>query len=144
MAEIANYDPSKIVFIVGGVPITGFADGTFITIEPMTEGFTSMVGSDGEVARTISTDNRLKITCALMQTSNSNQVLSNLYLVDRLSGRGVFAMLVEDLIGGTIMASGQSWIVKQATAKFGKTTESREWEFCAVPATSSLYSLAGG
>jgi hypothetical protein len=138
MASVVwTYDPEKVYFLVDGIPITGYADGTFLTIEEMTDGVTSQSGADGEVVRAMSTDRRVTITCTLQQTSLSNIVLSNFYIADKISGAGMVPFLVEDLTGGISFAAGQGWIDKMANRVYAKGIETREWKMTAVASTLS-------
>lgn len=132
MNELKTYSPDRIKIIVGGTSITGYADGTFVTIEAMTDGVTSVAGADGEVARSMSLDPRHTITVTLLQTSRGNTVLSNLADADRISGgdRAV-PISVTDLRGQTLF-SGTGWVVKKANAAYGKEVEGREWQLQAV------------
>ena len=76
---MATYDPKKVNVIVGGVVITGFADGEMVVGERNTEKRTQVVGAKGEVDIVQSADNTGKITITLKHTSPSNHVLKGLY-----------------------------------------------------------------
>lgn len=143
MASLATYDPSKVYIIIGGVPLSGYADGTFVTIDEMSDGVMSQAGADGEVARSMSTDRRVEVTITLQQTSLSNAILSGLYIADKISGAGIIPILVEDLTGGTEFAAGQAWINKQASRGYSKGIETREWKMTAVVATFAALGLGG-
>lgn len=132
MAELKTYSPDRIKTIVGASALTGYADGTFLTIEAMTEGVTSESGADGEVARAMSLDKRHEITVTLQQTSASNDVLSALYHVDQVSGGdGAVPITVTDLRGTTVFA-GTGWVRKVANATYSKGLEAKEWTVEAV------------
>lgn len=141
---LRNYDPKKVLVIVAGVPITGYADGTFVDLEEMSDGVVSQSGADGEVARSLSNDPRCTITITLQQTSASNAILSGLYTADRATGAGVFPVLVEDLLGTTTFLSGQAWIKKRAKAGFGKEVGTREWMIEAIATTPSVFIVGSG
>jgi len=123
----ATYDPKKVSVIVSGRQITGFADGTFINVTRDTESFTDNVGSDGEVARTRSNDNRGSIVITLQQISDSNDFLSQLLAADELNGGGVFNVLVRDQLGRAIYQAAEAWIQKPADSEFAREAGSREW-----------------
>lgn len=129
---LKTYSPDKIIVTVGAYTLTGVADGTFVTIEAMTDGVASEAGAYGDVARAMSLDPRHTITATLQQTSDSNTILSGLYQADRVSGgNGAFPVSVVDLRGTTIFA-GQGWVRKQATSTFSKGLEAKEWAIEAV------------
>lgn len=132
MAEVRTYSPDRIKIIVGAAVLTGHADGTFVTIEPMTDGVASEAGADGEVARAMSLDRRHTITYTAQQTSRANDILSALYHADQLSGGdGAVPITVTDLRGTTVFV-GTGWVRKLATATYSKGLESKEWPIEAV------------
>lgn len=130
MSSLKVYDPDQVLIYFGGAIIQGFADGEFITVEQMTEGFQEVIGTDGEVARSKTNDHRVKIVLKLMQTSSSNAFLSALHNVDLYTpnGAGVTTFSMQYLQGGTICQGNQAWIVKYPDASSDRTAKSREWE----------------
>lgn len=127
---VKTYSPDKVKIIYGVLPLTGFADGTFVSVEQMTDGVTSQAGADGEVARAMSSDKRVRITVTLQQTSSSNDVLSAAYLADQTSGGAIpLPIAISDLRGSSLVFASSAWIVKMPTAEFGKEIANREWVF---------------
>lgn len=125
--EVKSYSPDRVKVIVGVAALSGYADGTFVDIEPLGDGVTSEAGADGEVARAISLDPRHTITITLQQTSRGNDILSALADADRISGGdGAVPVVITDL-RGTTMFGGTGWVQKKAKATFAKGLEAREW-----------------
>lgn len=124
------YDPDQVVIYFAGILVDGFADGEFITVAQMAEGFASVVGSDGEVARSKSNDRRVKVTVKVLQTSDANARFSAVHKTDLNSpgGAGVGTFLMQDLQGGTIVNGEQCWITKYPDNSMDRTAKSREWE----------------
>jgi hypothetical protein len=124
-----TYDPKKIILIFGAKELSGFADGTFIDVEPLGDGITSVCGADGEVARSMDPDTRAKVTITLLSTSQSNDYLSALYILDKQSGAGMFPFLIKDLLGKTVVSSQYSWITQFPKMTNGMKVEDghREW-----------------
>ncbi len=137
---VKQYDPKKIPIIFGGQLISGFADGTFITIKRQTDAFTSMAGADGEVAVVQSADKRGEIVITLLQTSASNDILSAKMAAQELSGIVGEPFLAKDLLGTTLAASDACWIKKYADVELGKEVSAREWTLECNP----LNLLVGG
>jgi len=137
MAGTHTYNAGRVLVIVHGMPMSGFADGTFITITMINDGITTQVGADGEIARAINTDRRCTVTLTLQQTSVSNDFLSTLFNVDMLScGGRAGPILIQDLCGTTLFAASESWIVKPADIEFGKEITTRAWQIqTGAPAT---------
>lgn len=124
-----TYNPKRFIVAFGGVPLTGMADGTFITIEQRADQFALVVGADGEGARSASADQSATITLTLLQTSASNDYLSTMLRIDRLSNAGAAVFSVQDLNGTTVAVANQAWIMKAANIENGKEVTSREWTF---------------
>jgi hypothetical protein len=125
--SVKSYDPKQVIVTVGGAPMSGFADGTFIAISRQNDAFTSVAGADGEVARAKSNDKRGEMTITLMQTSLSNDILSGIATLDEKSNLGVVPVIVKDLSGTTTFFSGTAWIRKIPDSEFGKEIANREW-----------------
>lgn len=127
-STVHTYNPDSVLIVIGGIPITGAADGTFVEISAVSDGVSSVSGADGEIARAIGTDNRHSVNISLLQTSASNDVMSTLYSLDRkTSGGAAFPVLIQDLSGRTLFAASQAWIKKSANMNLSKGIEARQW-----------------
>lgn len=122
-----TYNAKKVIITYNGIPITGFADGTFLTITPARERSTKKVGADGEVARSKSNDHTHEVTFTLLQTSASNNYLSNLLEVDRLTDVGAYPLQVVDLSGTTLHFWDAAWIKQEADGEFANEISDRAW-----------------
>lgn len=127
-SKIKTYNPKEVTVSCGTHIVTGYADDSFITIEPNGDGITKKVGCDGEVARAVSPDNTYKVKISLLQTSESNAYFSNQVDQDRDTGDGMFAILIKDLKGGQVFSAEAAWCTKKASVTRGKETNNREWE----------------
>jgi len=126
---VKTYDPKGVVVTVGGIPISGYADGTFINISRQNDAYSSVAGADGEVSRAKSNDKRGELVLTLLQTSLSNDVLSGIAQLDERSNSGVVPIMVKDMSGLTTFFSGSGWIRKVPDSEFGKEISNREWAF---------------
>ena len=123
---VMTYDPKKVIILLGGVPITGYADGTFVQIDPNGDAFTKKVGADGEVARELSNDNTHTIQITLMQTSLSNIYLRTVMKVDRATGLGMLPLAFTDLNTMEEKFWPQAWVsVEPATGRAKETTDTQ-------------------
>ena len=125
---IKTYNPKEVVVGCGTHIVSGYADDSFINIEPNGDGITKKVGCDGEIARSISPDNTYKVKITLLQNSDSNSFFSNIADYDRATGNGLFPVLIKDLRGGLLFATEAAWVIKKSPATRGKETNNREWE----------------
>ena len=125
---IKTYNPKEVVVACATHIVSGYADDSFINIEPNGDGITKKVGCDGEIARSISPDNTYKVKITLLQNSDSNSFFSNIADYDRATGNGLFPVLIKDLRGGLLFATEAAWVIKKSPATRGKETNNREWE----------------
>jgi hypothetical protein len=123
------YDADQITVVIAGIPIAGYADGEFLNIAQESDAFSDVVGTDGEVTRSKTKDHRATVTLKLMQTSDSNDLLSALYNTDRgaSNGAGVGAFLVRDRNGRSLYTGDACWISKAPDLSFDRAPTAREW-----------------
>lgn len=124
-----TYNPKKLLVTFNGVPLGGFADGTFLNIERTGDSYTKVTGAGGETARAKSNDRSGTTTLTLMQSSPSNDVLSAAMVLDELSDSGAGALMIKELDGSTVIFSGSAWIRKPPAVVYSKGIENREWVF---------------
>jgi hypothetical protein len=126
-----TYSADEVIVTFGPVILSGFADGTFISVEQNEDAFTLMVGADGDSCRAKSNNRSGRMTATLLQSSAVNDLLSAIYNVDinSPSGDGINPLLVKDNTGRTLHAAEKAWITKIPNTTFARETESREWVF---------------
>lgn len=127
---LKTYDPGQHDVIFAGRLLEGFGEDTFIAIAVEAPGFSDRVGVDGEVTRAKSYDRRATISVTLMQTSQSNDVLSAIYEADRAApnGAGVGGVRVVDRSGTTVFEASKAWIQREPDAELGREAGERVWE----------------
>jgi Protein of unknown function (DUF3277) len=79
MAFIKTYAPQEVRVSWGGVSITGFADGEFITITPNSDLTDEVVGAQGDLALTKIANWTGTVTITLLQNAEFNLYFSNIY-----------------------------------------------------------------
>jgi hypothetical protein len=124
-----TYDPKKVLITFGGVPLSGYADGTFVQIDPNSETWTKKVGADGEVARGLSNDNTHTIQITLMQTSLSNIYLRTVMNSDKLTGLGMLPLTITDSNMLEIHSWAQAWVSTDPSTGRAKETTDVQWTF---------------
>lgn len=128
MALLATYDPKQVVIIFGGVPITGYAEDSFVECAPVEEGFTRKVGADGDVVRSKSNNDCYDVTVTLLQTSLSNTALSAANIADRATGKGLLPLSITEIASGSEYFFPQAWVEKPTWAR-GKEAGDQAWTF---------------
>lgn len=137
--SVKTYDPGSLAITIAGIPISGFGDGTFLTVT-IPPAFTKGSGSDGEGWRAKSNDKTAEMALTLLQTSASNDALSALATLDELSGDGVDPFLAKDNSGRTVVFAETVWLEKKSDLEFAREVTNREWPIH----TDSLNVLVGG
>ncbi len=125
--SVKTYDPGKVSVTFGPIIFSGFADGEQILVEPNVESFTLLMGAQGEGARTNSKDKSSRVTVRVLQTSETNALLSATHAADRATGEGIFPLMVKDNGGLSIHAAESAWIVGEPSAPYGAEAGVREW-----------------
>lgn len=136
------YDPKAVAMVFAGIPISGLAEGTFLSVEQNEDDFSLVVGADGEACRAKSNNRSGRVTFTLLQSSESNALLSAVRLADIGSpnGDGIAPLLIKDNNGFTIVEAQKAWITRSPAAEFAREVTSREW----VIETDNLVSFHGG
>lgn len=135
MAVVKNFNPAEYSIQIAGATASGFADGTFISVERTNDAFNMATGADGEVTRIASVDKSGTFTITLNQSSSFNDFLSNLFIADENTGKGAFPVLVKDPTGTSVSSAPVCWITKPATSGWSKDVETREWTIVAAHLT---------
>ena len=123
----AQYDPALVILIVGGSPMSGYADGTFLEVAFDEQQWNKVTGADGRTSRAKTNNRAGNITITLQQTSDSNDVLSGFMIADEATGDGVVPVLVKDNSGRTLAATSAAWVQQSPGQEYSKDVENREW-----------------
>ena len=127
------YNPKKVKVYIDGKEITGFSPDSKLSIVPGGEGTNKQIGTDGEVVWSIDVDDTFNIELTLLQSSKSNDYLSNMY--KNFKENGVTRrIMIKDLMGSTVFSASQCCPQKYAEAEFQKTATSRKWTLFTGPA----------
>ena len=128
MGKIKTYNPREVTVALGSHIVSGFADDSFVSIDPNGDGVTKKVGCDGEIVRSISPDDTYIVKLSLLQTSDTNSFLQERLAKDRKDGSGMFPIIVKDLKGGLVFSCDAAWPKGPASRGYGKEAGNREWE----------------
>lgn len=124
---VRTYDPKQVIVTIGGVPMSGFSEGTFLEVDRSEPTWNMVVGADGLVTRGKTNNFSGVMTLTLKQSSPSNDVLSAFMAVDEATNAGVVPVLIKDLSGNSIYFSARAWITQYANSSFGKDISDRSW-----------------
>lgn len=124
-----RYSPDQVKCSYGGVPITGYMDGTFIDVERHEDAYTTKVGSLGDVTRTRNLNKTGKITITLMQHSPVNDFLNVFLALDDLGDSTPRKIQIKDLTNNMRCSAAEAWITKPPKIERGKESMGIQWVF---------------
>lgn len=131
---IANYLPDDFTIILSKGDfvhrITGFADGSFVTMNRIVPTSTPYQGvGDNAFGRVKRRVTAMDVTITLHQGSPSNTVLQQLQIADANTpgNKWVFNCTMKDMSGQTVASSNTAIIAAPAQADFSSEFGTREW-----------------
>jgi hypothetical protein len=127
-----TYDGKQVLVSVGDRQISGLADGDFLELAFRSQDHEDYVGTDGEVTIAPTNDPRVDVTITLAQSSQSNDVLSELQALG-----GTHRFVAEDLLG-TTRVEGQAWFRQRPNLTFGRSVGSRAWQMTVEAKTANI------
>jgi hypothetical protein len=132
MADTSTYDPTKLVVIVGGVIVSGFIDGDFITAKRDEDLYMKRVGADGHVARARNGNKSGSIEITLLQSSPAVNEIAALVALDNFFYDGDILIPISILSPGNnaeLVVSTQSWLKTPPEMVFAKEVSDRKFIF---------------
>ncbi|MNS39532.1 hypothetical protein D3C72_718190 [compost metagenome] len=123
-----TYDPKAVTITVGGFIMSGFAEDRMVNVARMNDTWTLKTGTDGEGTRSKSNDKSGEVTISLMETSESNAVLTAFAKADEYTNNGTFPLLVRDNNAESYYVATRAWVVKPPEADKGREAGVREWK----------------
>jgi len=133
-----TYAAEKVIVTVGGVIVSGFTDGDFITVKYDEDRYMAKSGADGEVGRSKNASRLGTIDIVLSSTSQANDELSALFNLAQIGGYdNPVPFGVADLSGRSFAGASKSWIKTAPDLSFGKEITERTWVLQAADLTIS-------
>ncbi len=109
---MSNYDSKNVSVIIDGHFVTGFHDGTFVSVEKNNDNFTEHVGAQGDVTFSENADGSGTITFTVKQTSTS------LPYLQKLSKRkDTYSARVIDANDGSFKAGGNEARIRRTPGR---------------------------
>ena len=127
MDGIMTYNSSKVKIALGSHSVTGYAEDSFVVIEPIDSGVTSKAGCDGEIVRSVDPNERFTVKLTLLASSQTHKFLMNKYNQDKKNGTGIFPILVNDLTGEEKFSASKAWVAKIPSKTNGMQSQNKEW-----------------
>lgn len=140
MAQLATYMPEEVTILLAGIPVSGFIQGSFISVDKDVKPFTSKRTADGTVSRMYNNDQTYTITLTLYSGSDSNQLLTRLWQLDEITQRGKFPLMIKDGSGSDLFFSTTTWIEGIPSLVKSNQYEARAW---ILRSSSAIINIGG-
>jgi len=128
MPTLFNYVPESVNCLIAGfIPIEGFVDGTFISVDKDEMPYSSVRMPDGTIARKYNNSQTYTITITLHNGAETNNLLTKMWQVDEITQRGKFPLLIKDQSGSDLLFSTESWIEGIPSLTKSNAIDSRVW-----------------
>lgn len=125
----ATYAADSINILFGGIKISGYADGTYISVKRSSPLYTKKIGADGTGARARQADLSGEIEITLLATSPSNDFLSAQVVLDR-NGLGVNGFQMTDKLSpNEICHADRAWVAEMPQTEKDKEVGEKKWVF---------------
>lgn len=132
MADGATIDPKALNLIIGAHLVSGRARGSWLTVSYTNDETAVLSGIDDEAMFVDSVTRTATITVVLMQSSDSNDVLSGLLIANRAAPGGLaFPLVIAESNGRTVYTAAQAKIAKMADGVWSDGGEVRTWTIIA-------------
>ena len=135
---VNTYSPKDVILTLSGYQFTGWST---LSITRSVKGFSLVRGIRGKNTRVRNPDTSATVTISLIQSSQGNDVLSDIHQQDLTFGTGRITLMLKDSSGRSVFHSDESFITGFPTATFSGQFEYRNWEiFCQ---STSTYTVGG-
>ena len=133
-----TYSPESIVVVLSNDKfqhtVQGFVEGTFLELTRVVPHATLYTGADATNSRVVRAVRNFEITLTLAQTSERNDLLSQILAMDEETrgGEDIFSITIKDTSGRTVASAGQAFIGTTPDVTFSEGIEGRAWVLNAV------------
>lgn len=135
---VNSFSPKDVQLVVAGYVITGWER---ISIARSVKGFTAVRGIRGKITRVRNRDSSATITFPLLQTSQSNEVMSYIHELDLTEQTGRLSIILRDKSGKSVFSSDEAYITGYPAVTYSGGFEYRTWEI--FMQTTGSYIVAG-
>lgn len=137
--SLYSYSPEDVtILLLGFIPVEGYIDGTFVTINKDIPPFTTGVTADGVTSRVHRFGTTYTMRLILSNVSPSNDILSKLWQIDELTKMGKFPVMVKDQLGTSLFFSATAWVESLPSLYYSNRITEREWIIKCTEATINI------
>lgn len=136
--SVETYSASDVKLSISGYLITGWDN---LNINRRVKGFAPVYGIRGKNTRVKNVDTSATITVTLIQTAQSNDVLSAIHDLDLDEGTARIALTLKDGSGRSVFSSNEAYITSYPTKSFSGDFTYNTWEI--ILQSTQSYTVGG-
>lgn len=129
MALPSRYDPARIFVTFGGLPIRGYAPGTFINIRRDSPNWKNVRGTNSELRRLKQKNRGGTVDLTLRHSSPVNQVLGGLVVTDEITSAIIAPLVIADLLNLSGAATVDAYISGYPDLVYSQGEPNLTWTF---------------
>ena len=130
--QVLTYSPSDVTILISGYQLVGLLG---VELEWDSAPFTMYRGIRNQQTRVFNSSMAATLRVTLLQTSDSNDVLSKILDEDRLARTARLEVMLKDSSGTTLYQAQQGYIPEYPSIKFSRGFRGREWKISLLDAT---------
>lgn len=120
------YDSKKVKLIIGGATVSGFTEGTKLTITKETPLTETLVGVDNDQSVSVISNTSGTLTFNLQNTAPWNGILELQAFQGAQTGKIFFPVVMEDPSGSSLLST-HGWLEVQPDYSASQGVDSRSW-----------------
>lgn len=131
---MATYDSKRVLVTISAGALgthiaTQFVEGSRVEVTKDEDAITMSKNSDGGGVFNVTNDESGAIVLHLQQSSPTNDFLSSVLSLQRLTGGGECSVMVKDANGRSLHHTPAARLQKSPDAEYGTEASEREWTF---------------
>lgn len=121
---VATYTPEHITLTIAGYRVDGWEN---ISVSRNAQSFRHIPGIRGSGTRVRNRDSSAVITLEVVQTSNTNTILSQIHQLDLSQGTGRLELMLRDADGDYVFQSNTGYVAGYPESGFSADIQTRVW-----------------
>lgn len=136
--NIVTYSPQDVLLTMGGAYVTGW---NTLSITRDSNAFRKIAGIRGKHTRTRTYDSSATITLGIPQSSEWNDILSNIVTNDIVSGSQRIEVQLKDASGSSLFSSIEAYVIGYPDVTYDIGVNTRTWTIQCL--STSTYNVGG-
>lgn len=129
---LKTFDPKQVVITFGTLVLSGFAEDSMITLEPVEKLSDAVVGMDGQTQRIIKNNRNYTAKVKLLATSESHKNMMAQTFIGGLFQVNTFPFSLTSIATNESISSAAAYVEQEPTVEMSGAGDAREWSLYLV------------